>query len=326
MGASHGCAAAASPDRGACLMAFPSPSLPAPSLVPYQFEFKGLPFGGFAEDSPYQLIKIPKGVDGMTIVGGDVQRALDQGEQIGLDLEAGRDVELELIVRATEAVTLDAARQALGGVLGQADGVKEEPLYLELPSGIYAVMARPRKYSCPIDLVTVQAQGTVAIAMLHATDPRWYAAPTKEASTGLPGAVSGGMTFPAIFPVVFGGSAGAGTLDVYNNGTTEMRPVLVITGPVTRPSITNSSIVGDPTLTFDIELEAEDTLEIDTDFETVLYTPVGAPFGADRRNTLVPGSTWWNLPPGLNVINWKAVEGGEAALLTVQSADAYAAI
>ena len=307
-------------------MSFPSPSLAAPALVSYEMQFRGVTFGGFSDASFAQFVRVLKGTDGATVVGGDTQRAIDQGELIGVDLLAGKDIELELLIRATEAVTADEARQKIGGVLGGVGGVTEEPFYLELPGGVYASMARPRKHSCPIDLNMVQAGGGNAISLLHSTDPRWYAMPTKTASVGLPGGGGGGITFPLTFPLDFGGTGGSGELTVYNNGTIEMRPILIVKGPCVNPSISNVSIVGSPVLMFDITLEEGDVLEIDTDFETVLYTPKGAPVAVDRRNSLDYGSTWWNLPPGANLITWKATEGSGEASLTVQSADAFAAL
>lgn len=306
-------------------MSFPSPALPAPALADYQCSFKGLVFGGIVDGGRYHLVKLPKGIDVPAIVGGDVQRALDQGELIGVDLLGGRDIELEQIITGAEG-TLDDARQKLAGVMGAA-GVVESPLYLQLPSGVFACMCRPRKHATGITSNTLIAGGEVALSMLHATDPRWYAVPTKSATVGLPTSL-GGMHFPAVFPIVFGGGGVGGVLDVRNNGTIEMRPILVVTGgpvPCVKPEMANISLPGAPTMTFDITLSEGDTLTIDTDFQTVIYTPAGAPAGASRRNTLTPGSRWWNLPTGLSVITFKA-SAGEGATLTVQSADAFAGL
>ena len=311
--------------RGRCQLPFPSPSLSAPGLAAYEFSFRGLAFGGFAPSSAYHFAKMPTGIGGMTIVGGDVQRAQDQGELTGMDLAAGRDIEIELVVK-TDEVSLDHARQALGGVLGSPGGVTEEPLWFQLPTGIFAAMVRPRKHAPVLDLNMVQAGGDTVLSMLHADDPRWYGAPSKTATTLLPEA-TGGVEFPIEFPVDFGGGETGGMLELYNNGTFEMRPILIITaGPLgcVVPTISNASIAGAPTITANITMAPGDMLELDTDFESALYTPSGATRATSRKGTTA-GSTWWNMPPGLNIIDFQAAEGA-GSTLTVNYADAYSAI
>jgi hypothetical protein len=307
-------------------MSFPSPTLPAPPLADYQLSFKGLTMGGVVDGSRYQLVKLPKGIDVPAIVGGDVQRALDQGELIGIDLLSGRDIELEQIITDL-AGTIDDARQKLGGVMSVA-GAVEAPLYLALPSGVFACMARPKKHATGISVNTLIAGGEVALSMLHATDPRWYRAPTKTQTVGLGGSEPlAGLKFPVKFPLKFAAGIGAGVMDIANNGTIEMRPVLIVTGPCKNPRISNLSIVGAPELAFEITLAEGDTLTIDTDFQTVTYLPVGAPFGVSRRDTLVMGSEWWNLPPGVSVLEFRSSDlTAVAGVLTCQSADAYAAL
>lgn len=225
------------------------------------------------------------------------------------------------------AVTLDTQRQALGAIMNVSGGT-EFPLYLQLPSGCFACMARPKKYNPPpIDVSALVGGGGVANLMFHATDPRWYAAPSKTASVGLP-APLGGLTFNVTFPASFGGGGVGGLLNVTNAGPFEMRPVFVITGPCVNPRITNLSITGAPYLQFNLTLAAGDTLVVDTDFQTAVYTPAGSTIGSSRRNTRAPGSTWFNLQPsGVNQIEFNTADGTQVAgTLTVQSADAWLSV
>lgn len=300
-------------------MPFPSPSLTVPALSPYQFSYRGVAFGGLERGMPYQL-KSLKGVDMAPVTSGDQQRALDQGELVGVDLSAGRDIEIDLIVQS-DGVSIDHARQELGGALGVA-GTTEEPLYLQLPSGAYACMCRPRKYNFPIDVNMFVARGIEVPALLHATDPRWYAVPTKTATIGSP-STPGGLVFPAPFPWRFSGDVPE-VLSVYNNGKFEMRPVFIVTGPCRNPVIQNLSLAGAPWLGFNITLNTGDTLTINTDFETVLYTPNGGS-GESKRNARMEGSTWFNLPAAsLSEIIFTTSDGRHVAgTLTCQSADAY---
>ena len=316
-------------------MSFPSPSLPAPALGLYQFSFNDLAFGGIVPSTPYQLKDIAiGGIDLSAIQSGDLQRPLDDGEFAGVDVAQGRDIPIDLTITA-DSTSLDHARQALGGAFAPA-GATEAPLFLTLPSGTFATMCRPRKLAYAIDINTVLAKGTPANVLLHSTDPRWYASPSKSATTGLPSTTGpGGLAFPVSFPASFGSGSVGGLLDVWNLGTVAMFPTLLFTGPCTNPSAANLSLPGAPALTFDITLNAGDTLLVDTDFQTVTYTTAGSTAGSPRANTEAYGSTWWNLAPAngprgigaANVIEFSTADPtAVAGTLTVASADAYAAL
>ena len=170
------------------------------------------------------------------------------------------------------------------------------------------------------------------------------------------------------------------TATIDNEGNMEMRPILVITGPSSRPRFTNNSISGSPSLELfpyerpeeeetivaleeatakakeeyefvkspankealeaaekaekeakealekKVEEEAEGTLPIvktgdqvliDTGTpHLVLYYPGGiaANKPEDFMEYLAPGSSWWDLPPGVNNVTFTAfnTEGGGA--------------
>lgn len=301
-------------------MPFPSPTLAPPALSFLQLSYGGLAFGGLAAGSTYQLQSL--NIDMPGIAGGDVQRAIDLGEFAGQRVLPGRDITVVQAIRAPTALALDQAVQALGGVLGPT-GATEAPLYLQLASGTFVCMARPAKHNCPIDLNRVQARGTVATTLFHATDPRWYAAPSRTATVGLP-APLGGLQFPASFPASFGGGGSGGILTAVNAGGFETRPVFIITGPCTKPTVQNLSLPGAPQLSFALQMAVGDTLTIDTDWRTVIYTTAGSTQASSRRNALQPGSTWFNLQPGASQIEFTTADGTQVpATLTVQSADAY---
>lgn len=315
-------------------MSFPSPSLTPPTLTLYQLSYRGLAFGGLTEGAAYQLQKLD-GLENPEVSSGDTQRSLDQGEIPGVDLEKGRDVTVTQVVQS-DGTSFDHARQVLEAAMS-IGGNTEEPLYVKLPSGLFACMARPRKHSGPgIDLTSVLTGGGVATSMLHATDPRWYAVPTKTATVGIPAQLGGlsfggpgsGISFGGPGSgISFGGGSTGGLLQVENNGRTEMRPILIITGPCTTPVVSNLSIAGAPSIGFNLTLNTGDTLEIETDLQRVLYTAAGTSGPASRRGSLLPGSTWWNLPPGANTIEFTTSDTSQVTgTLTVQSADAYAGL
>lgn len=318
---------------------FPAPTLSPPALQPFQLAFGGLAFGGIDRTSIYQL-KDPLTMDMPDVQAGDVQRALDQGEFAGVDVLPGRDITVSQIVTCgsrvgplgpstAQAQALDAAVKALGGVFGPA-GATEAPLYVQMPSGTFACLARPRKHNCPLDITRIRAGATIATTLLHATDPRFYAAPSKSATVGLPTSPGGGLAVPTVVPWSLGGGSVGGVLDVYNLGYFEVRPKLVITGPVTNPRIANVLLPGVPQLAFSIYLNPGDVLTVDTDLQSVSLTSAGSSVPAPRRNALIAGSTWWNLP-GLvqlagghsRILFTSDDTGPVAGTLTVQSADGY---
>lgn len=317
----------------------PLPTVSPPAGLTFgQMSFRGVTFGGLVKNGTYQIQSLPSGIDGPAISTGDQQRPADQGEFKGLDVYAGRDITVTQIAQAATALLLEQARQTLGAVMVPA-GSTEYPLYLQLASGMYACMARPRKHNFPWDINTILGPltgsgpgGVTVTSLFHATDPRFYLQPSKSATVGLP-APLGGATFPATFPLSFGGGGVGGILDVFNNGTIEMRPVLVVNGPCTNPTIANLSISGSPQIQVLMSLNAGDTLTIDTDFPSVLYTPAGSTISVSRANLLSATNTWWNLQPangpsgigGPNIIEFTTSDAAQvAATLTVQSADALA--
>lgn len=320
-------------------MSIPSPSLTIPTLALYQLSYKGLAMAGVDPTQPYALVKL-EGLDNPETNSSDAQRSLDSGEFPGYDTSKGRDVTLEQTVKAN-ATSLDNARQDLENVMKVAGNI-EVPLYVKLPSGLFACMARPRKHKGPaIDLLTVQAKGGIATSMWHATDPKLYAMPTRSQSVGLPENLSGlsfggpgsGVSFGgAGSGVSFGGGAAGGLLNVHNNGNAECRPTLIFTGPCINPVASNLSLPGAPSIGFTITLGAGDTLEVDMDLGRVLLRTAGTSGPASRREAVMAGSTWWTLEPedqeagttGLNVIEFTTADAAKVSgMLTVISADAY---
>jgi len=302
-------------------MSFPSPSLAPPALSPWQMSYRGLVFGGIVPGAAYQFQTMT--VDMPDVATGDVQRALDQGEFMGLDVLPGADITVVQGV-ISDGVSLDHAAQALGGVMGPG-GATETPLWFQTPAGCFARMVRPRKHNCPLDINRVFAGAAIATSLLHSTDPRWYAAPSQSQTVGVPFTAGGGLVFPVTFPASFGAGAVGGLLNVVNSGPFEMRPVLVIAGPCTNPQIANLSIAGSPTIGVNITLNAGDTLVIDMDFRSIVYTTAGSTIGQGRRNDLMTSSTWWNLPAqSSSVIEFNTSDSAAVAgTLTVNSASAY---
>lgn len=132
---------------------------------------------------------------------------------------------------------------------------------------------------------------------LTAPDPRRYAIESVTASTILPTGLTAGFTFPAGFPLLFGGLPSGGTTGsvfVTNDGDFDYTPAtIVFSGPIASPSVAH--VESGRTLTFDLTLAADETLVIDLLRQTVLLNG-----SANRAYTRAAGSAWFWLQPGSN--------------------------
>jgi hypothetical protein len=304
-------------------VAFPSPTATVPTLSAYQISFNGLVMGAGASGIE---IKEIDGLDVEAVRSGDAARARDRGEFAGLDLLGGRDITVKVDLSTIGASSFGAALQALAAVMIPA-GATEAPWFINLPFanwGTLACMARPRTRAWKIDIpFAFGGLSQDQAPMWHATDPLFYSTPTSEASCTLATITDKGFTFPFTFPLSFGGAESPSSITIDQGGNIDCRPILVITGPVTKPSISNSSLPNNPTITFDVTLSAGEQLVVDTDLGTALIYVPGTSVGSPAASTLVAGSQWWSLYPGTNVINYNASATAGGSTLTLQYANAW---
>lgn len=294
-------------------MAFPGSGVSVPTLSAFQYSFNGLTFGGYAANSAYPLISAPSGHDFPALRTGDAARPRDQGAFIGVNLLPEGTRQIDCLVQ-TDGTSMTHALDALGAALSPTgpNAITEYPLFFNAPGrGTVATMARPTKLTFPVDSSRVAPSHTLSVddgwvmaAMEFASsDPRWYSTPTSATAI-----------------------AAGGTTALVNAGYIEMRPVLVIAGPVTTPVIVNTSISGSPQLSFANPggggtVLSGDTLTIDLDLHSVQYFNHLTSITSNVQNWLVAGSTWWNLIPGSNSIHYTV--GAGSGGLTVNWASAY---
>lgn len=260
--------------------------------------------------APFYWQPKPTGLDLPNIRNGDSNQPRSRGDYIGLDVDDARDLTVTFDIGGSNFgsyANLQSALNALRAVTN-TQGTTEYPLWLQLPNfGLVAMMCRVRKRNLPPDLTF--SLGNLAqncAIQFHAADPYFYAAPTLDPSVGLP-TPGLGFSFNMTFNLNFGGASGGNTISVDNTGDAPCYPLLTITGPCTNPSISNTSMPGNPTLTFDIVLNTGDQLIINTDYpQSVTYFANGSVTGATRMNTLQSGYAWWALPPGVSVISFNS--------------------
>jgi hypothetical protein len=308
-------------------MAFPPVTATPPALNLYEFNFGGVTFGGLNNLTEAFPFIQASGLGSPPIRSADDDRPYDQGSFVGVDLYGARPIMVEIVVRAFGGLTFQQNKAALKAAL-QLGGNVESPLYFNTGYGVQAVMARFRGMPDIIDLNRVQANATTVQLSFQASDPRIYSTPTLEATCST-GSDVGGWVFPWTFPWTFTPGIVSGSVVAVNGGDFEMRPIIVLTGPLTNPTITNSSIPGSPSLTFAVPggsgltLVAGALLVIDTDLHSVTYFTPGSTVGASRENWVVQGpSTWFDLPPGSNLINLTSLASSDTGTMTVEYASA----
>ena len=307
-------------------MSFPSPDLTVPTLQDWQFSFNGLTMG---LGTSYGITNVT-GLDLPTIRNGDKGRPRDQGMFIGLDVYGGRSFTVDLWVFADGVSSTQALLDALAAAT-PVQGITEIPMWFKIPNmGQMAIMCRVRKRTMPFDFDYGAGQVAKPVLQFYATDPRVYYTPSVASTTTLPGTGSmSGFTFPLTFPFTFGNGAIPGQLNLDNTGNYEMRPIIIFNGPLTSPSIQNTSITGNPKLTFtnptqlNYTLQPGDTLTVDLDFHSISYTPVNTNTPQQVLNWYALGSTWFNLGPGNNALFFSSADSPPTTgYVTVQWAPA----
>ncbi len=307
--------------QGGLTVAFPSS--PPPSLNPWEFSYNGFIFGG---TNPVTIKQVQGLGDLAPIRQADKPRARDHGDLIGLDLYGGRDITIDLWV-SRDGISLQHALEALAAatVVG---GSTEQPLWFNVPGyPVLCAMARVRKRTQVWD-VAWSVGAAAPTVQWHATDPRLYGSPQSATLTIAHPPV--GLTFPVTFPVTFG-AVTPNILTVTNGGNSEVRPLLVFTGPMTNPTVTNQSLPGAPSFSVSnplggVTVQSGDALVVDMDMHTVLYYVggVGASQPASRASWVAPGSSWWTLQPGANTVQLVTQDSGPVSgTLQIQWSDGW---
>lgn len=246
--------------------------------------FGNIYFGGLTGVGPGASTTVSvQGLDMPGVASGDAQRELDGGEFGGWDESTGRDIIVKFTIAFADRGGLDGGKQALGQAFQASQNV-EVPLYFETWSGnqTFVVMVKVRHANFVDDVTPGVSNGIVVTAQFHATDSRIYQAPSQLSFS----APDGGFTY--------------GTAE--NFGSVEMRPNALLTvtaGAPTQLGIVNAAIAGNPTVAFDQSFAVGDTLAIDLDWRTAIWTPASTGIPQSILTSADPSNTWWNLPYGV---------------------------
>lgn len=138
---------------------------------------------------------------------------------------------------------------------------------------------------------------------LTASDPCWFEDALEQRLQGL----TGGVVFPVAFPAHFAFVSPTVTID--NLGDVESPVTIRVTGPALNPVIANATTGEQIGLTLD--LAPGEWVEIRTTFGSASCRHWT---GASLMGIVQPGSTFWQMQPGPNVLTY-ADSGGDASVL-----------
>ncbi len=154
---------------------------------------------------------------------------------------------------------------------------------------------------------------------LVCADPLMYSQ-TLNTATNSTSPASPGATFPWAFPVLFGGGTGSSSsATVTNAGNFDAPAVIRVTGPVTNPQVSNSTL--NQWIYLDgLTLVSGEWVEIDTGARTVKKSDGSSHYDKVR----FPQSVWWRLAPGGNTVALWASTSSAGVSLTVSHRDVWA--
>ncbi len=281
------------------------------TLAAFQIEFGGLVMG---DGTDYDLVTLD-GLEGLpAMVQTDQKRPRAHGQFLGGMFASGRQVTAVLEVTAATDAAFRADLDALSNATTPLP-FTETPFTYSLPGMTGARMVGARALDRAI-IVDVDYVHRVAHAACRwwATDPLVYSDPAQTLWTSVP-LDDGGVAWPGVWPLYWGVSSSSGLITAINAGGIAAPVVIVLTGPVDNPTVTN--LTEGKALAFSLHLGPTDTLTIDPAHFSVLLNGI-----VNKRGSMTPGSRWWDLQPGANVIAYHAASAlsGSTATLSWRSA------
>ena len=182
--------------------------------------------------------------------------------------------------------------------------------------------------SASVRNVMVKRQGAVVVDMITDTVASYsvlVGAPDSlkygdlvTASTLLPSS-SGGLVYPATYPVTYTGVSNTGVIRVRNEGNTQAPVWLRVDGPIPAGGWTVTHVGKKQSLTFStsLALGAGEFITVDMERREVLAQ------GQAARAGYVTSRGWFSLDPGDNDIAFSAQNYSPTALLTVTTKPAW---
>ena len=275
-------------------------------MADYQLVYNGTTFGA---GTAIQLLSASGLEDLPDIRSGDISRAFAHGEAPGLDLAAGRNVDLQLLVTDSGAGDYWTNIETMKAL--SVPQTAELQLTYTLPGrAARTLMCRPRRRALTVDTDYQFRYGAMSL-QFHATDPRIYSSSFTSGALTLPTALTG-LTFPATSPFVFTASGTGATLIATNSGNTPAPWVAVLAGPLVNPTITLASTGS--AISLGGTLAAGEVLTIDSLARSILLNGT-----ASRYSWLATSSAWFSLPVGTSTVQFGGASGAGSLTFSYRS-------
>ncbi|MGW1134552.1 phage distal tail protein [Streptomyces griseoluteus] len=246
-----------------------------------------------------------EGWDGAEVRADFQEREADHGTWASPVYLGARPLTLAGVIEAPDRGTLQTAMDQLSAAVSLTDTTLT--VWEQVPKQVTV-----RRSGKPLMQYTSDRIATWSV-LVTAADPRRYETTQQTGTTGLP-STTGGLAFPATFPLAFSATTVSGQIVASNAGTIGTRPVITITGPVSAPSV--SALYPDGSLRqllYSLDLAVGDSLVIDVDAHSVLLNG-----GVSRRRFLTVSGGWPAVPPGASVaFQFQAATYNPTAQLTV---------
>lgn len=279
-----------------------------PTEQDYQYDINGVLVG---HDTPFMVTSVSGLFELPDIVISDTQREGADGEYSSNDETlTGRTIQMDIAMLGEPKPDNDLDADTLYERLQAAtsDIRNAWPLYIkrpDRPERLIWVKTRKRAFTSDYEFAVGNGKGSL---LFKALDPRIYEALEIQSEQIDVYSVSGGMTFPEVFPLTFGTAGVQGVTNLVNVGTYPTPAKFYIVGPVTNPALVHVGL--QRTLQITGSLSFNEVLEIDLDARTVLLA------GVNRRSWLTT-SQWFMLQPGDNEIRFTGTTSGEPRMSAI---------
>lgn len=245
----------------------------------------------------------------------DDPRPMDHGSDTGPEYLNSRVLTLKVTARGESASGCAGSVDALLAAWfldSTLDGYgARRQLSLKMPGYAERVLfGRPRRNT--FDMTRINGRRADGELEFFAPDPRWYSASIQSTIMNLSQAVSG-RGYNRSYNYGYGGAISTDSFPAINAGTFPTLPTIIITGPVTNPSIVNTTT--GLSIKFLITVDVGDTLTVNFADRTVMLNGTASRFYSKLGD-------FFELVPGLNSLKYVA-NAYSASSATVSWRDAW---
>jgi len=271
---------------------------------------RGLTIGAGTD---YRWREWPRGLLGTPrIRSADIERAQAHGMIAGRDWMGSRAVVFDITVLGSGQADGETKLNELLEAFAPSETDIALDVRISGNPAEYRMYGRPRGVDDNLGRMTLTGKMRARCEFV-ATDPLRYSTTEQSTSTGL-ATSSGGLTFAASAPFVFGTGGSGSTMSCPNDGTFAAPWVATFTGPLVAPTLTQVG-TGKALILSGASLAAGETLVVDSKRHTVLLNGT-----ASRYSWLAAASQWFDLLPGANSINLTGASGSGTVSIAWRSA------